>query len=290
MYCRWGERTNSLALALFPPVFALALVCGLSWEAASQERSIAKTVRCAVAGGLNEIDFWPQLADRFQRSTGIEMVFVATGPKHVIVEAFKAREADVIAMHASDAIINLVADGFGEHPQPWAKNDFVIVGPASDPAKIKGTSDAVAAIGQIIAGRSKLLLHASSGASELMSDLLAAGEFELDPQTTLSLPGDKHRQMLRRAAEEQAYTLVGRIPFLSGKIERGGLEIMVQGDERLRRPYLIVTTTRREGGRDVAARKLIDFLRSAETQAFIAGFGKGRFDERSLLFPVSVGR
>ena len=50
----------------------------------------------------------------------------------------------------------------------------------------------------IIASRSKLLIHASNGASELLSDLLAAGELELDPQSTLSLPGDRHRQWAAR--------------------------------------------------------------------------------------------
>ena len=154
-------------------------------------------VRCAVVGGLNEIDFWPQIADRFQRDTGHRLEIVATGPKHAIAEAFKAGEADVIVMHSSDTMVNLVADGYGENLQPWARNDFVIVGPASDPAKIKGETDAVAALGRIIASRSKLLIHASSGVGELLGDLLAAGELELDPQSTISLPGDKHRQMLK---------------------------------------------------------------------------------------------
>src|SRR5215831_9033168 len=156
-----------------------------------------QTVRCAVIGGLNESDFWPQLADRFQRATGHRAEIVSTGPKHVIAAVLKAGDADLIVMHASDTIINLVADGYGENPQPWARNDFVLVGPSTDPAQIKGEKDAVRALGRIIASKSKLLLHASNGASELMSDLLAAGDLELDPQSTISLPGDKHRQMLK---------------------------------------------------------------------------------------------
>jgi tungstate transport system substrate-binding protein len=177
-------------------------------ECLAQDAASASSVavRCAVVGGLNEIDFWPQIADRFQRATGYTLEIAATGPKHAIAEAFKSGEADVILMHASDTMVNLVADGFGEDLQPWAKNDFVIVGPAFDPAKIKGEADAVAALGKIIGTKSKLLLHASSGANELLSDLLAAGELELDPAATISLPGDRHRQMLKRAAAEQAAT------------------------------------------------------------------------------------
>jgi len=175
-----------------------------------------QVVRCAVVGGLNEIDFWPQLTDRFQRAISHRVEIVAAGPKHAIADTIKTGEADVIVMHSSDTLMNLVADGFAENPQPWAKNDFVIVGPVADPAKIKGVSDAVAALGKIIASRSRILLHSSSGANELLSDLLATGGLELDPETTISVPSDKHRQMLKRAAVEQAYTLVGRIPFLSG--------------------------------------------------------------------------
>ncbi|HEY2839486.1 MAG TPA: substrate-binding domain-containing protein, partial [Pirellulales bacterium] len=240
-------------------------------------------------GGLNETDFWPQLADRFQRATGHKIEIVATGPKHVIADAFKSGEADLIVMHTSDTIINLVADGYGENPQPWARNDFVIVGPPTDPAKIKGEADAVKALGQIIETKSKLLIHASNGANELLSDLLAAGEFELDPQSTLSLPGDRHRHMLKRAAAEQAYTIVGRIPFLNGKLDTGELQIMVQGDERLRRPFLVITAAKSADQRRLAAaRQLAAFLREPATQSWLAAFGRGKYDDRPLLFPVVV--
>jgi len=169
----------------------------------------------------------------------------------------------------------------------------VIVGPASDPARIRGERDAVGALRRIIETKSKLLLHASSGANELMSDLLAAGELELDSATTISITGDKQRQMLKRAAEEQAYTLVGRIPFLSGKLETGPLVIMVEGDERLRRPFLVVTAIPKRAdpaaaARLVSARNFAAFLRESATQEFIANFGKGRYDDRPLLFPVVV--
>jgi len=262
---------------------------------AAEPASAPQTVRCAAVGGLNDIDFWPQLADRFQRATGHKVEFVAVGPKHAIAAALTSGEADVILMHSSDTMINLVADGYGENPQPWARNDLVIVGPASDPAKVRGGKDAVAALRRIIESKSKLLLHASNGANELVSDLLAAGELELDPATTISLPGDKQRQMLNRAATEQAYTLVGRIPFLSGKLETGEAVVMVQGDERLRRPFLVITATMKAGDRVsdarlAAARRFAAYLREPATQEFIAGFGKGRYDDRPLLFPVVVPR
>jgi tungstate transport system substrate-binding protein len=249
------------------------------------------TVRCAIIGGMSDTGFWPALAERFERESGVRAEVVVTGPKHVIAPPFRRGEADLITMHASDTIINLVADGHGVDPQPWTRNDLLLVGPKSDPARIKGMSDAVAALGKIIASKSKLLVHQSLGANEVLHELLAQGELELDPQNTISLPSDRHRQMLARAAGENAYTLVGRIPFLNGKIDGGGLEIMVAGDPRMRRPYVVVVGTVNPPGspRREAAARLAKFLRDPATQKFIADFGRGQLDDRPLFFPVVIG-
>jgi tungstate transport system substrate-binding protein len=248
-----------------------------------------QTVRCAIIGGLNESDFWPDLADRFFRATGHRAEIVATGPKPVIADVFSRGEADLITMHASDTIINLVADGYGENPQPWARTDMVLVGPKSDPAGIRGQKDAVRALRKIVETRSKLLLHASVGAGEVLHDLVQAEGLELDPERTIVLPTDKHRKMLARAAAEEAYTLVGRIPFLNGKVETGGLEIMVQGDPRFRRPYIVVAARgKTDDARVAAARELAAFLRDPETQKWLADFGRGKYDDHPLFFPVDV--
>ena len=82
-------------------------------------------MRCAVIGGMTDTGLWQALSERFEQSTGIAVEIVATGPKHEIAPVFRRGEADLITMHASDTIINLVADGYGIDPQPWAKNDLV---------------------------------------------------------------------------------------------------------------------------------------------------------------------
>ena len=250
----------------------------------------AISVRCAVIGGMTDTGFWQAVSNRFQAATGIQVELVAEGPKHEIAPAFERGEADLITMHACDTIINLVADGCGVNPQPWARNDLLLVGPKDDPAEIQGTTDAVAALGKIIASKSKLLVHQSLGTNEVLHDLLAEGHLELDPQATVALPSDRHRQLLQRAAREHAYTIVGRIPFRNGKIPNDGLEVMVEGDARLRRPYVVVVSApdRIDGPRHQAACRLADFLRAPETQRWIADFGRGKLDDRPLFFPVVV--
>jgi len=241
---------------------------------------------------MTDTGFWQALCERFTTETGLPIELVATGPKFVIAPVFEQGKADLITMHASDTIINLVADGFGADPQPWARNDLLLVGPADDPAKIAGSTDAVAALAKIIESKATLLVHQSLGSNEVLHDLLNAGELELDDEHTVVMATDRQRQLLGRAAKEHAYTLVGRIPFLNGKIANDGLRIMVQGDPRLRRPYVVVVSHFNPPGSpcDVAARKLAAFLRSPETQEWIAGFGRGELDDEPLFFPVAVDR
>jgi tungstate transport system substrate-binding protein len=277
---RWAIAFTMLAASV-PCVPCLA-------EEPRGEKSV--TIRCAVIGGMMDTDFWPTVSARFEKRSGHKVEVVAAGPKHGIAEAFRNGQADLITMHASDKIINLVADGYGVDPQPWARNDLLLVGPKSDPARVRGEKDVVAALAKILKAKSKVLVHASLGVQDVLSDVLAAGELELDPERTISLPGDKHRQMLKRASAEEAYTLVGRIPFLNAKIPSGDMVIMVQGDPKLRRPYLVVTAKPSASGdaRNAAARELARFLREPETQRFIAEFGKGKYDDQPLFFPVVV--
>lgn len=250
------------------------------------------TIRCAVIGGMTDTGFWQEVSVRFEKETGIGVETIATGPKYEIAPPFRRGEADLITMHASDTIINLVADGHGADPQPWARNDLLLVGPKDDPAKIRDMKDSVAALRKIIESKSKLLVHQSLGTNEVLHDLLAEGDLELDADNTIVMATDRQRQLLQKAAREGAYTIVGRIPFLNGKIRNDGLELMVQGDPRMRRPYVVVVSTANplDGPRDKAARRLAAFLRSPETQRWIGDFGRGKLDDQPLFFPVVVGK
>jgi tungstate transport system substrate-binding protein len=193
-------------------------------------------------------------------------------------------------MHACDTVLNLVADGYADDPQPWARNDLVLVGPPQDPAGIKGMSDVAAAVKKIVASKSPLVVHASLGAQEVLRNITDANDIELGPDHTTILLDDRQRQVLKIAAEKKAYTLVGRIPFRSGRLPGEGMEVMVSGDPRLRRPYLVAVASAAKC-RDAhveEAKKLAAFLRDPETQRWIASFGVGKFDDRPLFLPVEV--
>lgn len=268
--------------ARFAWLLGALLGCAERPPAVSQPAPLP-AVRCAVIGGLVETGLWAELSKRYEQTSGVRVELVASGPKHEIATTLAEGQADLLTMHACDAIINLVADGHASDPQPWLKNDFLIVGPHDDPAGIRGQTSAVKAIRRIVDSRSKLLVHSSLGVQEVLDDLLTAAHVEIDPQTVLVRYNDKQRQMALLAGKEGAYTLVGRIPFLNGKIPNRELEIMVRGDARLRRPYLVVAARG-----NAAAQQLARFLRSEETQAWIAQFGRGQLDEHPLFFPVAT--
>ena len=260
-----------------------------SSHAPSTSNPTPQTVRCAVVGGLADTGLWQEIGRRFEQETGHRVEIAVRGPKHEIAHDFVRDKCHLIAMHSSDTIINLVADGHAVDPQPWARNDFVLVGPADDPAGVRGMSSAGAALQKIIESKNKLLVHASQGAMEVLSEVMAAEGLAFDVDHTIVRLDDRQRQMLLIAEQERAYTVVGRIPFINGKIPKGDLAVMVQGDPLLRRPYLVAVAAPgvMSAAEHAAARRLASFLREPATQAFIADYGRGTFDADPLFFPVT---
>lgn len=250
-----------------------------------------QTVRCAVIGGMMTTKLWPELAKRFEEETGNKVEVVVSGNKRMIAPAMERGEADLITMHASDTIVNLVADGHAMDPQPWARNDHVIVGPKDDPAGIRGMKDAAAAMRKLLAAKSGFVVHRGGGANEVLRGVLADGGLSLDDATTLRLPDDANQEsVLELASEKHAYCLVGFIPFKLGKMQGAGIEVMVEGDPRLRRPYLVAIANpkRWPGAHHEAARQLAEFLRSAKTQAWIADYGRAEFGGHPPFLPVAI--
>ncbi len=248
-------------------------------------------IRVAVIGGMVETGFWQELAHRFQQAGGnrYKIELVSMGPKDMIAVAFRKGKADLITMHACDIMINLVADGYAVDPQPWLKNDMVIVGPHEDPAHIRGYKDAAEAFAKIASTGAPFVVHSSLGAQEVMRDILESSNVNMPTDHLTLLFTDKARDVLKVAAEKHAYTIVGRIPFSTGKLPNAGLELMVRGDPRLRRPYLVATAnphrfpqTHVEGAAALAA-----FMRQPETQDWINTYGISQFDDQPLFFPVA---
>ncbi|MBC8106313.1 MAG: substrate-binding domain-containing protein [Anaerolineae bacterium] len=271
-------------------IFTAILVLTLSSISHAQATTQPTIVRCAVINGMMDTDFWPQVAARFEKQTGIKIQTVAFGEKQTIDRSFRDGGIDLITMHSSDKIINLVADGLAMDPQPWCRNELIIVGPTNDPAGIKGMTSAGDALRKLAASGQPLVVHASLGAQGVLRAIVDANDIRFDPKNITTLFEDRQREVLKIAAEKHAYTMIGRIPFLTGKLSADGMGLMVAADEALRRPYVVAVANpnRVTGARVDAARKLAQFLRSEETQKWIAEFGKDKYDHRPLFFSVEI--
>lgn len=248
-------------------------------------------VRCAVIGGMVTSGLWTALAARYEAETGAKVELTASGNKRVIIDPVRRGDVDLITMHAADEMVNLVADGYTVDPQPWARNDQVIVGPSDDPAHVRGTTDAAAALAKIVASKSAFVAHRGNGSTQLLRELLDDAHVALDEGRTYRLkPSDNHEDVLELASQKHAYSLVGRIPFKIGKMQGKGMEILVQGDKRLERPYLVaVANPRRWPGAHVeAARRFVAYLRSPATQAWLATYTSPTFGGDAPFFPVVV--
>jgi tungstate transport system substrate-binding protein len=94
--------------------------------------------------------------------------------------------------------------------------------------------------------------------------------------------------VLSVAKDKHAYTLIGRIPFRTGKLPNAGMEMMVRGDPRLRRPYVVITAdpARIKDARVEQAKRFAAWLRSPPTQGWIATFGANQIDDGPLFFPI----
>lgn len=246
-------------------------------------------VRVAVIGGMTMTGLWDYMASEFTRRTGIPVEVAVTGPKEVLDEAFRGGGIDLLTMHSSDTATRLVVDGLACNLRPWACNELVLVGPADDPAGVRGLSDGAAALARI-AERQMPFVEARNSGSQMVSNALwkLAG---INPVGGWVLKDESPaRQLVVEFARSRgAYVIVGRIPVMQGKIPAAGMAVMVAGDPHMRRPYVVVEAvsamvrSRNAGG----ARLLADFLTSRDGQQRLAEHASRQNDRQPMFFPGS---
>lgn len=252
-----------------------------------------KPVRVAVIGGMTMTPLWGELQKRFEADTGIPVSVVATGTKPTLARAMKEGKVDFLTMHSSDQTSNLVADGYAVDLRPWAKNDLVIVGPSSDPAGICGMNNGIAAVKKIAAAQANWLDFQSNGPRETAHTLFASAGVNMIGPWVLKYENIDARSILHYAREKNAYMIVGRIPVLFGKMEPDpAVEIMVQGDPNMRRPYMemVANPDRFPEANLDGARMLADFLLSDKIQKFLSGYDGGLGDGIPIFIPVNPSR
>jgi tungstate transport system substrate-binding protein len=255
----------------------------------------ARVVRVVVIGGMTrEVDLWPAVAQKFEEKTGYRVELVETGTVDVIAGTFAAGEADLLTMHSNDTTTNLVADGYGTNMRPWTHNELVIMGPKSDPAGIQGMTDGVEALKRIAAagelGLARFVDLWGTGKREVAQDLWTkTGIYPVNKAWFLKdLSDSENRQLVYTASLGNAYCLFGRVPVIGKKVNTGGLQIMVEGDVAMQRPYIVMEANpkRFPCANDVGARKLSSFLLSGEIQDFLPQYRVDEFLGLPPFYPL----
>ncbi len=225
------------------------------------------------------------LLPQFTAETGITVDVVAVGTGQAIRIATNG-DADVLFVHHEASERKFVADGLGLARHPVMHNDFVLVGPASDPAGIRGMTDVAAALRRVAGGEFAFVSRGDdSGTHKKELELWQATGFDPRPAS-----GSWYREAgsgmgatLNTARAMNAYTLADRATWASFG-NKGDFRVLVEGDERLHNPYsaIVVNPERHPHVRLSEAQAFVDWLISPRGQAAIAAF---RVDGQQLFFP-----
>ncbi len=248
-------------------IAALALIAGC-------ERDSRQTLSLGIPTTVHDSGLLDALLPEFENAfPEYRLRFVAAGSGELLALGTRG-DLDVLLTHSPAAELAFVEAGLGLERRRVMANDFLIVGPPSDPAAVHGMGDAAAALSRIAeAGTSFLSRGDDSGTHRKELELRATAEL------TSSGPG--YREMgagmgaaLRAASELEAYTLTDRATYLNLE-ETLDLEILVEGDPRLLNVYsvIIVSGARERDG----ARAFADWLISGSGRDVIGAYGVGRF-------------
>lgn len=245
---------------------------------------IAKAVILATTTSTQDSGLLDELIPRFEKQTGYVVKTIAVGSGQALAMGRKG-EADVLLVHSPDAEKALMAEGSGVNRRIVMHNDFVLLGPTSDPAHLRGKA-ATAALQAIAAGHAVFISRSdNSGTHAQEKKLWAAADLKPEGQAWYQQTGLGMGQTLAVAAEKRAYTLSDRGTYLALR-KKLGLEILSEGDAALLNVYHVieVNPARHPKVNTAGARAFADFLVSKDVQTTVKEFGIGTFGS-PLFFP-----
>lgn len=274
-------------LFIFLPLLVLPeLSCDRKSETATNDH----VIRCAVIGGMTMTGLWPEIAKMFEAKTGYTVEIAATGPRPELDKAMRAGKVDLLTMHSGDITTDLVADGFGVNMCPWTRNELCIVGPPEDPAHVRGMTNGAAALRKIAEAKARFVDFQGIGSRELVHTLWRLAGLEPKGEWVLRDDTISKWNILQFARTNNAYVVVGYIPAQKGKMPSEGMEILVQGDPIMRRPFIVMEANPKKFAQANfnGARALADFLLSTNVQNFLLEFGRQTNGPGPLFFPVET--
>ncbi len=257
---------------------ALLLATALAFPAAAADRFIIlQSTTSTQNSGLLDA-----LIPQFRAATGIDVRVVAVGTGQALNNA-RNGDGDVLLVHARAAEAAFVAAGYGVARHGVMYNDFVIVGPAADPAGIAGGRDAAEALRRIAAARAPFASRGDESGTHRKERALWAAARQAPAGNWYRETGSGMGATLNVAAGMAAYALSDRATWAAFG-NKADLRVLVEGDPALFNPYgaILVNPARHPHVKAADGQTFIDWLTGPAGQRAIAAF---RVDGRQLFFP-----
>jgi len=242
-------------------------------------------ITVASTTSTEESGLFAYLLPTFTKETGIDVRVVAVGTGQAL-KIGERGDCDVVFVHDRPAELAFVEHGFGIDRREVMYNDFVLIGPASDPAHVDGGTDIVGALRKIADAKAPFVARGDDSDTS-KAELRFWKEAGLDPRTIgagwYRDTGSGMGPTLNTAAAMDGYTLSDRGTWLNFK-NRQNLKIVVQGDRRLLNQYgvMLVNPARYPSVKQDLGYKFIDWLTSATGQKTIADY---KINGEQLFFP-----
>src|SRR5690606_24081100 len=231
-----------------------------------------KFITVASTTSTEQSGLFDHILPLFQEDSGIEVRVIAQGTGQAL-DTGRRGDADVVFVHAKAAEEEFVAEGYGVERIEVMYNDYVVVGPQADPARVGGSQDVVAAFTAIAESESAFASRGDDSGTH-------KAELAIWKMAGIEPSGDWYRETgsgmgptLNTAAQMPAYALADRGTWISFQ-NRDDLEILVEGDERLFNQYgvILVNPERHPHVKASEGQAFIDWLVSEEGQEAIASY------------------
>jgi tungstate transport system substrate-binding protein len=249
----------------------VAILAAINASSAAEQSIVLASTTSVEASGL-----LANILPQFTAKTGITVNVVAQGTGKALDTARRG-DADVVLVHDPEAEREFVDEGYSSTVRQIAWNDFIIVGPSSDPAHILGGKDSVAALKAIASARAAFVSRgdrSGTSAAELRLWRMAGRTQEaLSPEKWYRDVGGGMGQALNAASAMNAYTLTDRATWLNFS-NKGSLVIIIEGDSRLINRYDVIELNPGKHGvaRLAAAKVFAEWLVSPEGQQAIGAY------------------
>lgn len=262
----------------------LSILLVLTLCAVPSAWAASKTIILATTTSTQDSGLLDVLVPLFEKESGFQVKTISVGSGQAMKMGEKG-EADVLLVHSPDAEKKFMAEGFGATRRLVMHNDFIILGPAADPARIKGAT-AAEAMKRIAQAKALFASRGdNSGTHAKEKGIWKAAAVNPEGQTWYQQTGLGMGQTLNVAAEKKGYVLADRATYLALK-KNLGLSVLVEGDGKLLNIYHVLEINQSkwpkvnsQGGKAFA-----DFMVARKTQEIIGRFGIDKFGT-ALFFP-----